>query len=69
MTSTEVPSVPAVVCLVRNIRELVVTAVVLTVTVHAASVATPTEAFVPSVILILLPATLSVTFPLIIVGN
>lgn len=48
VTFTEVPSVPAVVCLVRNILEFAVTAVVFTTTTPATSVAMPILAFVPS---------------------
>ena len=66
VTSTEVPIVPDVVCLVRNILEFAVTAVVFTTTVPATSVATPTDAFDPSVMFILLPAIPNVKLPFIV---
>lgn len=48
---------------VRNIRELAVTTVVLTVTVPSTSVATPIDALLPSLISSLLPAVTSVRLP------
>ena len=57
------PMLPDLFACVRNIFDPVATAVVLTVTTPATSVAVPMDAFVPVAILIFLPTVEMVKFP------